>query len=107
MVNEFDIYDLHNYLTHNVEREIHDFVTSSFINDVKKLGFSDSMNYSNELLDQISYHYYGTELLWWAIAFYNDIIDPMIITNRILYIPNRTELDSLLIRYIEKTRLGQ
>ena len=57
-----------------------------------------------ENLDRLSWIYYDTTSLWWAIAMYNDVIHPMQIrTGMSLKIPARADLDSFVLAFRSAT----
>lgn len=56
--------------------------------------------YQNRL-DLLSYDYYGTVELWWALAYYNKIKNPMEFDITTLSLPNKEELINLIREYID------
>jgi nucleoid-associated protein YgaU len=52
-------------------------------------------------LDMISYRFYGTTSLWWAIALAStDLVHPMLLTpGQQLRIPNKTDIDAFVLQY--------
>jgi hypothetical protein len=56
-------------------------------------------NFYEGRLDNISAVFYGEPRFWWFLAQYNNILDPIseITAGRILYIPSKVRLESILI----------
>lgn len=58
-----------------------------------------------DTLDMISFRFYGTTSLWWAIALAStNIIHPLVLTaGQTLKIPNKADIDSFVLRYKNTT----
>lgn len=54
-----------------------------------------------DTLDLLSYRFYGTTSLWWAIALSStDVIHPMLISpGQTLNIPNKADIDAFVLQY--------
>lgn len=80
-----------------------DYFGSNYAN-LFRASIKNSTSYTvkqRDRLDQISFIYYGTTSLWWAISLYNDaIIHPLLITpGQSISIPSKTEIDAFLVSY--------
>jgi hypothetical protein len=106
MATNIDIYDVGNYFPFDATLGIYDISSSSqpFYQVIKSVTYSKVLSVNGELLDSISYKVYDTELLWWVLAIYNDIIDPISIDSVDLKIPNFSEIESAMIDYLEAKR---
>lgn len=56
-------------------------------------------------LDLISHQEYGVTYLWWYIAVYNSIIDPLNFKNDYLYIPEIKALEGILVDALIKRNM--
>lgn len=69
---------------------------------IKKLSVQNDVyvtdRYKNRL-DNISYDCYGKTDLWWVLAVFNDIIDPMEFDNQSIKVPYLQDINSLLVNY--------
>lgn len=76
--------------------------------EILKLRLQNSVNvgykYSNRL-DLVSFDFYETVELWWAIAVYNRIINPTSFENEVLYLFNKQDLINLIQEY--NKRIGR
>lgn len=54
------------------------------------------VSYYNGRLDLVAHALYGNPLLWWVLAEYNSIIDPLDFDIEEIYFPNRSEVEALL-----------
>ncbi|BES79815.1 hypothetical protein YerA41_184c [Yersinia phage YerA41] len=105
MATNIDIYDVGNYFPFDATLGIYDISSSQpFYQVIKSVTYSKVLSVNGELLDSISYKVYDTELLWWVLAIYNDIIDPISIDSVDLKIPNFSEIESAMIDYLEAKR---
>ena len=82
--------------------ELLDFFGSNYLylykNTVKN--YSEHTAKQRENLDRLSWLYYDTTSLWWAIALSNDIIHPMQIkTGATLRIPSKADIDAFVLAY--------
>lgn len=100
MASKIDVYDIANFGVFHEELGIYNFVNSKLVEELKSLSYETSQPANNRLLDSISYDYYKTELLWWIIGFYNDIIDPMVTNNVSIYLPSLADVEVLLMRHL-------
>ncbi len=93
------IYDISHYLTVDPVTGYADFLMSEFLVNLKELPTAKFINVSNEFLDAVSHKEYGTEQLWWVLAYYNDIIDPMNPGVVVVRIPDLYDIENLMLRY--------
>lgn len=70
----------------------------NFFNDIKKLPAIGNVSFSKPL-DAIAYELYGDENLYYILATYNNIIDPLKIDNIYIKYPSKEDITTLLIRY--------
>lgn len=103
MASKIDIYDIATYFEKN-NLNILTFSDSKFVNRLKELPYSNSVTSNNVLLDSISFDQYGTELLWWVIALYNDILDPLSTGLIDLRIPDLSALENLMLLTVEEMK---
>lgn len=63
--------------------------------------FSPYIIRQRDRLDQISYKYYGTTSLWWAIAIFNEsIYHPMLLNvGDTINIPSKIDIDAFLLAF--------
>lgn len=101
MSSKFDVYDISNYFQME-DGNIINFYNNEFIKKLKSINYSASTLNSNQLLDQLSHKHYGTELLWWIIALYNDIIDPINYGSIEVKIPDLSAVENLLLEVATK-----
>lgn len=105
MSERIDVYDIGNYFPFHESLGIYDISSSQpFYQVIKSVNYSKVLSVNGELLDSISYKVYETELLWWVLAIYNDIIDPITIGSVELKVPNFSEVESAMIDYLEAKR---
>lgn len=105
MANKVDVYDIANYFPFHDSLGIYDISSSQpFYQVIKSVNYSKVLSVNSELLDSISYKVYETELLWWVLAIYNDIIDPISIGSVQLKIPDFNEVETAMIDYLEAKR---
>jgi len=98
-------YQLETYITYSPEVGIYDYLapkSKEFINDLKAVTYNHQEVLTTNLLDAVSEKYYDSEDLWWILAIYNDILNPLDIPdNTIIFIPNQGELEELFLKYQE------
>jgi len=104
MASKIDVYDIEQFLY--LEMGSQAYSKSRFVIDLKNLSFSAEAYSKGDLLDKVSFDYYGTEELWPIVALYNDVIDPLSKDNVLLRIPSKSEVEKLLIDYVEMLRLN-
>lgn len=92
------IYDISHYLQ-KTEDGYSDYLISDFLEELKKLPVEKYVNVSDEYLDAVSFEEYGTEELWWVIARYNDIINPMSPGTIVVSLPPLYEINELMLKY--------
>jgi len=94
-------YNIENYIYFDEELGIYDYLHSSkFINELKALDFEKAEIKGNKEVDELSLDMYGTEVLWWVIAIYNDIIDVSNLSSETtLYVPSKSSLEKLFLNY--------
>lgn len=102
MASKTDVYDIATYFINS--NGLITFSNSKFMALLKELPYNTTITSNNSLLDAISYRYYDTELLWWIIALYNDIIDPMNTGLIDLRIPDLSGVEDLLVRFVEEMK---
>lgn len=90
-------YDIENYLSYDKAVGMYDSLSNDFIARLKKIPVSRSIDLKNRMLDAISKEIYGTELLWWVLSFYNDILDPLNMNRLTIYAPSREDLEAFLL----------
>ena len=93
-----NIYSLANYFPSGIFLE-----NDALIKEIKNLEIDKSINsllYQNRL-DLLSYDCYGNSDLWWILAIYNDIKNPMKFEAKELSIPSITNITTLLSKYIK------
>lgn len=95
MINS-NIHDLVNYLP--IVNGLPDLQFSSVYEEISKLNTMAVLQVDpeTEFLDKLSYSYYDTYELWWAIGLYNKIISPLEVLPNEIKIPDRLELEELL-----------
>lgn len=59
-----------------------------------------AIRYENRL-DLLSYDYYNTTDLWWLLAYYNSIENPMNFDKETLLVPSFEDIKELLDAYIQ------
>ena len=102
-MSRIDPYDPSSHFSFHEDLGIYDFnQESKFIESLKNLTYKRVVPYNNQLLDEISFDNYQTELLWWVIYIYNDLIDPFVINKTQLYIPALTDIENLLVNHIQE-----
>lgn len=94
-------YNIENYIHYEEKLGIYDYLKSSkFINELRDLDFETTVIRENREIDEISLEVYDTELLWWVITIYNNIIDPLDLpSNLILYVPSKSDIEKLFLNY--------
>lgn len=85
------------------------FQNEELNSDILKLNMKSSINvgyrYQNRL-DLVSFDFYETVELWWAIAVYNRIINPMDFSNEVLYLFDKQDLINVIQTYNKKIGRG-
>lgn len=100
-----DVYDMANYYPFYQELGIFDLDSESrFSKKLKALSYSKVTTTNNELLDSLSHKIYGTEKLWWILAVYNDIVDPLNIGSIQLRSPSLDDVELLMVSSLEDKR---
>lgn len=78
----------------------------AIIKQIKAFPYQNTIDVTIDLknrLDLISYkEYNGVTYLWWYIAMYNDIIDPLDFNNSYLYIPDINALQDMMVNILIK-----
>lgn len=83
--------------------EVQDLLSARYIGALKEINSwrPHEVKFNEESrLDKIASKHYGADDLWWAIAVYNGIINPVteVIAGKILKIPQQIEVESALGR---------
>ena len=81
--------------------EIYDIVCPEcykIIEDIKQLPMEGNVTFDKPL-DAIAFDLYKDENLYYILQIYNDIIDPLQITNTIISYPSKTDVLDLISRY--------
>ena len=69
-----------------------------FFLEIKKLPTVGNVSFSKPL-DAIAYELYGDENLYYVLAVYNDIIDPLDINNTYIKYPRKEDTLALIVKY--------
>ena len=80
-----------------------DFLSNNFVNDLKNIKRYEEDTPKN--LDYLAKKHYDDVNYWWIIALYNDIIDPFNVPNKIIKLPNITQVEELYFKYKIKEKL--
>lgn len=99
MVESVSIYDIENYLVYYEDKGIYDSLANEFITELRDLPVWREFPRKNRLLDEISKELYETELLWWVLQWYNNILDPLEDNNNGLQAPQLQDIETLLLKY--------
>ncbi|MFA5669421.1 MAG: hypothetical protein WC967_09255 [Balneolaceae bacterium] len=81
--------------------ETPDLLSARYINKLRNLPaltIHTVQNFEQGRLDLISLKYYKRDDLWWPLALYNGIVNPIaeIITGKVLRIPSKSDMESAL-----------
>lgn len=106
MASKYDVYDIGNYFKYNPDLGIYDYneKDNELLEKLKLLTYDKKVVVNNELLDSVSHKVYGNEKLWWVLALYNDIIDPLNPGSIEISVPLIYDVEDLLIDLLEKKR---
>ncbi len=99
MVETISVYDIENYIPYSEDEGIYDTLSNDFIKDLRLLPVWREVPQKNRLLDEISKELYETELLWWVLQWYNNILDPLEESTKGIQAPELSEIENLLIKY--------
>lgn len=99
MVAELGIYDIESYQDFDEDIGIHDTLGDSFFDELRALPLQNQFERNNRLLDEISKDLFETELLWWVLQYYNDILDPLELDNTQMQSPSLNDIEALLLKY--------
>ena len=84
---------LEDHILFNKEAQCYDFSPLEAIKEIR----SYKKIITNDPLDKVSFDHYKTHSLWWAIGYYNNVVNPFgSDVERILYIPDLKQLDHKL-----------
>lgn len=98
MALDLNPYGIEKYLFYHETTGVYDDLTSEVIGDIRKLPLEGVIRRSsNDLLDLLSQRIYGEERLWFVLAYYNDIIDPLDFTVSNIEYPSKTDVEELFL----------
>lgn len=78
-----------------------DFIDDALIKKIKELPAHHKEYVTQNRLDLLAYKFYGSCDYWWAIALYNDILDPIDFKDEVseIYAPSKEDLNNVIINY--------
>lgn len=98
MALDLDPYSLERYMYFHETTGIYDDLGGEVIGDIRRLPLEGVIRRSsNDLLDLLSQRIYGDERLWFVLAYYNDIIDPLDYTVSNIEYPSKADVEELFL----------
>lgn len=102
-----NLYDISRYFY--VKNGVFDILVSDdLILKIKSVSYIKEIHQFAGSLDEVAFSSYGEDMesAWWIIAIYNDIINPYIVSNIDMKIPNLAEVDDILIDTLEHRKIN-
>lgn len=93
------VYNIENYQDFDPQIGIHDTLKDEFFDELRALPVWKMVPVQDRLLDDLSKSLYETELLWWTLMYYNDILDPLSFNGLTIQAPSKSDLETLLLKY--------